>query len=218
MRITSADASGVRLHRPEVQTAARENQVVRLEHLPVTDLGPRLIRIETVGVLHAEFPAAHHPEPRPYLVAKLGLDLVEISRELPVCLDPVADQIGNHLLMGRPETVFPVMAIAKAQQFLAVMDPAVRFLPELGRLNHRQEHLLGPGPVHLLADNLLDLADHPVSQGEIGIDPAGQFPNHACPDHELMTGKFRIGRDLPSRGQEHLRITHATSFLLNNFK
>ena len=169
--ITAADASRIRLHRPEVQTAAREDPVVGIEHLPVTDLSARLIRIETVGVLHAEFPAAHHPETGADLVAEFRLDLIEIYRKLPVGFDLVADQIGDHLLVGRPETVLPVMTIPEAEQFLAVMDPASRFLPEFRRLHHGQKDLLGSGPVHLLPDDLFDLADHPVAQGQIGIDP-----------------------------------------------
>ena len=69
--------------------------------------------------------------------------------------------------MGRTQTAFPVMPIAKTEQFLAVMDPSPGLLPELRRLHHREKDLLGARAVHLLSDNLLKLTDHPVTQRKI---------------------------------------------------
>jgi hypothetical protein len=40
--------------------------------------------VERIGVLHQEFARAHHAEARADLVAELGLDLVEVDRQLLV--------------------------------------------------------------------------------------------------------------------------------------
>ena len=42
------------------------------------------IGVKAVGVFHDEFAAAHQAETRPDLITKLGLDLVQIERQLAV--------------------------------------------------------------------------------------------------------------------------------------
>ena len=43
-------------------------------------------------------------------------------------------------------------------------------LPQLGRLDHRHQQLDGAGAVHLLADDRLDLADHPQAHRHVAVD------------------------------------------------
>jgi hypothetical protein len=63
----------------------------------------RLLRdVEGIRVLHEEFPRAHHPKPRPALVAEFHLHLVEVDRQLAVALELVARDVGDDLLVGRP--------------------------------------------------------------------------------------------------------------------
>ena len=57
--------------------------VVGLVHLLVAQIGTCLVRIKAVGILHDELPAPHHAETGPDLVAKLGLDLIEVFGKLP---------------------------------------------------------------------------------------------------------------------------------------
>ena len=200
----AADAPRVRLHGPEFEAAARENPAVGVEHLPVADIRSLAVRVEAVGVLHAEFAAAHDAEARPDLVAEFRLDLIEVERELSVGLDLVADQVGDDLFVGGAEAALPVMAVPEPQQLLSVMGPASRFLPEFRRLHGGEKDLLGAGAVHFLADDLFELPDHPVAQREVGIHPAGELPDHAGPQHELVADHLRVGRDLPHRRQKHL--------------
>ena len=61
------------------------------------------------------------------------------------------------LLVGRPEQHLALMAIGDAQHLLAVIVVAAALLPQLGRLDGRHQQFLRPGPVLLLADDLLDL-------------------------------------------------------------
>jgi hypothetical protein len=40
--------------------------------------------VKGIGVLHGELAPAHDAEARPDLVAELGLDLIEVPRQLPI--------------------------------------------------------------------------------------------------------------------------------------
>ena len=192
MRKTAADASRISLHGTKTETAAGKDPLIRLEHLPVTFFRPGLVHIETVGILHAEFPAAHHTEPRPNLVTEFRLNLIEVPGKLTVGFNVVSNQIGDHFLMCRAEAALPVMAIPESKQFFSVMNPATGLLPEFGGLNHRQKKLLGPRTVHLLPHDLFKLSDDAVAQGKVGVYPAGQFSHQTRPDHQLVADQFRI--------------------------
>ena len=199
----ATDAARVRLNRPEFKATAREDPVVGIKHLPVTDFRTFLVRVKTVGILHAEFTAAHGAEAGTNFVAEFCLDLIKIQGKLTVGLDFVANQIGNDLFVRGAETTFPVMTVAESQQFLAVMGPASRFLPEFRRLYGGKENLLCAGAGHFLADDLLKLPNHTITQRKIGINPAGQFSDHASPQHELVADHLCIGRSFSHRRQKH---------------
>jgi hypothetical protein len=68
--------------------------------------------MEGVGVLHEELARPHDPEARPDLVAELGLDLIEVGRELLVAPYLAAHQIGDHLLVGGAEAELALVAVA----------------------------------------------------------------------------------------------------------
>ena len=108
----AADAAGVRLHGPEVQAAALEDAAVGRVH-DLVGLGQGVVvQVEGVGVLHQELARPHDPEARADLVAELGLDLVEVDRELLVAAQLVARQVGDDLLVGRAEAELPLVAVA----------------------------------------------------------------------------------------------------------
>ena len=67
--------------------------------------------MEGIGVLHHEFPGPHDAEPGPDLVPELGLDLVEIGRQLFVTAYLAPDQIGDDLFMGRAQAEVPLVAV-----------------------------------------------------------------------------------------------------------
>ena len=72
----------------EVEPAAREDARVGVVHLLVLALRVVGVDVEGVRVLHDELAAAHEPEARAQLVAELGLDLVEVQRQLAVASAP----------------------------------------------------------------------------------------------------------------------------------
>ena len=78
--------------------------------------------------------AAHHAETRADLVAELGLDLVEVHRQLAVALQLAARDVGDDFLVRRPGDEIALVPVLDAQQLRAVLGPAAGFLPELGRL------------------------------------------------------------------------------------
>ena len=190
----AADGAGIRLHHLEGQAAAAEDAVVGVVHPAVAGLGAGFIGVKAVGVLHDEFPPPDQSEAGPDLIPKLHLDLVEIEGQLPVGMHFFAHQVGDHFLMGGPETAVPAVAVLEAQQFLAVNLPAAGLLPQLRRLHRGHQHLLGPGPVHLLPDDPLHLAEDPQTQGQIIIDPRGQLANHPGPEQQTVRNRLGLRR------------------------
>ena len=100
------------------------------------------------------------PKTGSYLVAKLGLYLIKVNRQLLIAADLAAGQIGNDFFVGRADTELPVMTVMKAKQFRAILVPTTRFLPQFRRLHRRHEHLLGSCAVHFLSNDGFDIAQH----------------------------------------------------------
>src|SRR5690606_41389243 len=101
--------------------------------------------------LHAALPifaCAHDAEAGPDLVAELGLDLVEVDRELAIALQLAAGEVGDHFLVGRAEAGLAVVADLHAQEERAVLLPAAGILPQLRRLRGGHKRLERTGGVH----------------------------------------------------------------------
>ena len=151
--------------------------------------------MEAVGVLHHELARAHHAEARADLVAELGLDLVEVDRQLAVALELAARDVGDDLLVGGPEHHVAVVAVLEPQQLRPELVPAPGLDPELRRLRDRHRDLEGAGPVHLLADHALDLAQHAQAHGQPGVEAAREAPDEAGAQHQPVAHDLGVGRD-----------------------
>ncbi len=77
----------------------------------------------------------------------------------------MADQVGDDFLVGGPQAIIMIVPVFQTEEFLAVFFPAPAFLPEFRRLQGRQDDLLGPGPVHFLADDGFHLTQGTHPQG-----------------------------------------------------
>ena len=66
--------------------------------------------------------------------------------------------------MGGPEQVVGALAVLEPEDAVAVVGPAARGLIGLARQQRRERELLGADGVHLLADDRLDLAQHPQAR------------------------------------------------------
>ncbi len=87
MRSVPTDRSAFGLDGQVFQAAPRENSAVRIVHLIVNFAELLGVRRETVSVFHQEFARSQHTKPRTFLVAELGLNLIDRNRQLTVTAD-----------------------------------------------------------------------------------------------------------------------------------
>ena len=208
VRRAAADLPGVGGDRAEFESEAGEDAGVRIVHQPVRLQHAGGVDIERVGILHDEFARSHHAEARTNLVAKLGLDLVEVQRQLTIAPQILARDIGDHLLGSRLNDEIALMTILEAQQLGPVLVPASRLLPEFGRLDDRHQELDRAGTIHFLAHDGFDLAQHAQSQRHPGVDPGGQPLDHAGAQHQAMAGELGFGGSFLERRQKKPRYVH----------
>ena len=147
----------MRLHRNRLQSAALEDAGVRLVMLLVSRIEPGRIDIERVGVLHDELPHAQQPGFRTRLIAKFRLDLIPDLRQLFIAAQLPSRYDGDDFLMRHAQAEIAIEAVLEAEHILPHHIPAARFLPDLRRMQRRQQHLLTADPVHLFAHNSDDL-------------------------------------------------------------
>ena len=211
MRAGAADGTGVGGDSAEFQPETGEDARVGVVHVSVLALQVGVIGVERVAILHGEFAPAHDAEARPALVAELGLDLVEMHRQLAIAPQLAAREIGDDLFGCRLDQEVALVPVLEAQQLRAVFFPAARFLPQLRRLHHRHRQLDRAGAVHLVAHDRLDLAHDAQAQRHPGVDAAGEAPDDACAQHQLVADDLRVGRSFPEGGDEELRNAHKDS-------
>jgi hypothetical protein len=96
----------------------------------------------------------------------------------------------------------------QAEQLGAVGGVAAAALPQLERLDDRQQELLGAGGVHLLTDDLSDLAQHPVPERQPRVDAARHPADEAGADQKPVAVDLGVGRVVPQRAEEQLRHPH----------
>ncbi len=208
VRRTAADLAGIRGDGAEFESEPGEDPGVRVVHQPVRLQHAGVIDIERIRILHDEFARSHHAEARANLVAELGLDVVEVHRQLPVALQVLARDVGDHFLGRRLQDEIALMAILEPQQLGAILVPASRFLPELGRLDDRHQELDGAGPIHFFTHDRFDLAQHAQSQRHPGVDPGGKPLDHAGAQHQAMAGELGLGGSFLERRKKKPRYVH----------
>ena len=152
---------------------------------------PGLVGIERVGVLHDELAHPDQAAARSWLVTELGLEVVDDGGQLAVALDQVAQQVGDHLLVGHGQHHVPAAAVLESNQLGADLGVAAGLLPELGGMDHRHLHLLPADAVDLLADHLLDSPLHAETEGQQGVDAGAQLPDVAGADQQLVAAPSR---------------------------
>ena len=206
----AADLTRLRFDRAERQAATHEDAVVRLVHLAVALAQPVEVGVEGVRVLHQELTAAQQPEARAQLVAVLPVDLVQVDGQVSVRRELLRDDRRHHLLGRRREAEAGLLAIEQAEHERAVRRVAPGALPQFAGLEDREERLLRARPVHLLAHDLLDLAQDPVAERQPRVD-AGRHPaDEPGPDEQPVAVDFGIGGIVTQGAQEQLRHPHGS--------
>ena len=124
-----------------------------------------IIDVEGVGVLHDELAAAQQAGAGAGLVAVLGLNLVEVNRQVLVGGVEVLDQQGEHFLVGGSQQHVCALTVLQAEEIVAVFFPAVgRFVGFTGKQSGKV-NFLGTDGVHFFAHDVLNLAQHLQAQG-----------------------------------------------------
>ena len=185
------------MHGDDGDPAAREDGGVGLGHRVVRALKGIIVRVEGIGVLHRELPHPDQAAACAGLVAELGLNLVHPLWQLSIRLHRLAEQVGGGLLMRWGKDVLPLPTVQQPEEDRAVGLIPARLLPQLQRLNGGHMQLLRPGPLHLFADNLLDLAEAAPGQRHVGVDAGCQLGDQPRPQRELMVGGLGLRGGLP---------------------
>ena len=81
---------------------------------------------------------------------------------------------------------------------------AAGLLPQLGRRQDRREHLLAADRVHLLADDLLDLAVHAEAERHERPEAGADLANEPAAHEQLVAGCFGVRRCVPQGREEKL--------------
>ena len=192
----AADRAALGLHRDRLQPHALEGAHIRQHHRAIAHHRAGVVHVERIRVLHQELAPAHHAEARPHLVAELPLDVVQDLRQFAVRVHRLAEQIGDHLLVGRTVQHVALVPVPDAQHLLAVVVVAPALAPQLGRLDRRHQHFLRAGRVLFLAHDALDVAQHAITERQPGIDAGRGLPHQAGAQHQSVRGDLRFGRRL----------------------
>ena len=180
--------------------------------LVVGDVQARLIHVERVGVLHEELAYAQEAGFGPRFVAELGLDLIPDLRELFIAAQFAAGDRGHDLFVGHGEAEVASEAILEAEKVVAHDVPAAGFLPDLGRIERGQVHLLPADRVHLLAYNLLDLEQRALRQEQVAVDAGRKLAHVAGAQQQLMAGDLGFDGVLTQRGYKQPAPVHRPEF------
>jgi len=202
MAHVAADGAGVGGHRDRAQAQAVEGAQISDEHLAVGAARALDIEVEGIGVLHQEFAATHDAEAGADLVAELPLDVEEVARQVAVGLHGALEDFGDHLLIGGAIEHVALVAILDAEHFGAIGVVAARLAPEIGGLERRHEEFDGACPRLLLADDLLDVAQHGEAHRQPGIDAGGGLADEARAQHQPMGDDLGFGGVFPEGGQK----------------
>ena len=167
----STHHTGVGLDRYHLRHAnAGENAPIGLIAFFIIALQVLLRGVEGVGILHREFPHADQPATAARLVAEFRLDLIDHEGIIGVGFCRAACELHGRLLMRHTEDNVAPAAILKAGHLAADALITAGFLPEGGGHDHGEQHFLPADRIHLLADNLLDLAGDPARRRIERID------------------------------------------------
>src|SRR5690606_20376664 len=116
LRSTSADRSGIRVDRAELEPAALEDAVIGTAHRVVALVQPGGVGVEGVRVLHDELTPAHQSEAGTDLVPELVLDLIEVEGELLVRVANLLHVGRDDLFVSRSETELGILAVGEMKE------------------------------------------------------------------------------------------------------
>ena len=106
--------------------------------------------------------------------------------------------------MSGSEQIVVAAAVLQPEDAVAVLGPPVRRLVRGARQQRGKQNLLPANRVHLVAHDLLDLAQHPQTQRQPAVQAGPDRADVAGPDQQLVAGDLGVGRVVAQRAQEQL--------------
>src|SRR6056297_1242931 len=76
---TAANRTTIGFYRTKMQATTLENITIGLIHFLVGEISTGIVKVKRIGILHNEFAPPHETKTRPDLIAKLGLNLIQIE-------------------------------------------------------------------------------------------------------------------------------------------
>ncbi len=201
----SAHRSGHRRHDHVRQPEPVEQLDVGLAVELVRTLEAGVVDVERVRVLHHELAAAQETGSRACLVAVLGLDLVDVQRQILVRRVEALHEQREHLLVGRSQQEVVPVTILQAEQVVAVLGPAVGSLVRLAGQQRREVDLLEAGRIHLGAHDVLDVAVDDPPERQPREAPGCRAADVPGPHQQLVRGHLGVVGIVPQRAQEQRR-------------
>ena len=171
VRIAAPNGACISFNRPEGQSASGKNPVVCVIHRLIAFIQALIILIERISVLHDEFSASHQSKTRSGFISVLGLNLIQIHRQLPVRGYIVSNNVGKNFLMCWSQTKISAVSVFQSPELRSVCVPSSGLLPKFGRLYSRHVNFLRACCVHLLSDDILNLADRAPAKRHKTIYP-----------------------------------------------
>ena len=213
----ATDLAGVGNDGQGLDVAALANVSVGLLHLVILLLQALLRGGEAVGILHDELATAHQAKTGTELVAELILDVIEVHWQLLIGAQLVAHQGRDGLLVRGAQHELATMTVVKAHKLLAIGIDTAGLTPQLGIDHDRHHKLLGAGGVHLVAHDVLNLANRAPCERQVGIQTGGLLADHAGTEQQAVAGELSVRRILFKRRRIELRHIHCSGhlFLLN---
>ena len=172
--------------------------LVRLE----ADVEAGLVPVERVRVLHHELADAEQAASGTRLVAVLRLEVVPGLRQLPVALELHRVE-GERLLVRERKDVVTTVAVLELEE---LRDPVAAGLdPQLGRRQHRREHLLRTDCGQLLADHLLDFPVDAPAERQERPQARAHLADEASAHEQLVRERLGVGRRVAQGREVELR-------------
>jgi hypothetical protein len=140
---------------------------------------------------------------RPAFVPELGLELVPDLRQLPVRVQ-LKRQGGEDFLVRHAKGEVGPLAVAQPEHLLAHDLPPAAALPDLGRVQARQQELLGADPLHLLADDLDDLRPDPDTERQERVVAGHQLPDETRSEQKTVARSVGLRWIFTQRRDVHL--------------
>lgn len=204
LRSATTHGSGGGRHDHVVQAEPTEDPLVGIAVCVVSRLEPVIGGVKGIRVLHHEFSATQDARPRPRLVPVLGLYLVEDDRKILVGAVLPLDREREQFLVGRAQHHVVVAAVLEPEQRIPVLGPSIRGLVGRARQQGGQQNLLATNGIHLFANDVLDLAQHPQPEWQPAVHAGCDGAHVSRADQQLVAGNLGVSRIVAQRTYEKL--------------